>query len=215
LSSRKMMCHFKKHLNKTRGFTVIEVATALVILAIIFTTVLTVFKDAMRAVSDDRIKMQAFELARENMERILSQTSVSEKTEYGVSEINPQLEWELRTEPFTDPSGSGTWVKAISAATYLDANDQPKTLELTCWLTKVSKEVSEQMMKDRELLDANEFGNSNLEDPLLEKYGGLNDGSDGLGSDMRTKDPINQDAANKAKFDAIMEEYKNMTGGTK
>ncbi|OHB58953.1 MAG: hypothetical protein A2Y07_04735 [Planctomycetes bacterium GWF2_50_10] len=210
------MCHFKKHLNKTRGFTVIEVATALVILAIIFTTVLTVFKDAMRAVSDDRINMQAFELARENMERILSQSSVSEQTEYGVSEINPQLVWELRTEPFSDPSGSGTWVKAISSATYLDANDQPKTLELTCWLTKVSKEVATQMMKDRELRDANEFGNSTLQDPLLEGYDGLNGDSYNLdGENMRTNNPAGQDAANRAKFDAIMEEYKNMTGGAK
>ncbi len=157
-------------MNKRRGFTVVEVSAALIVLGIIFSSVLVIFNDATTSISESRIRMEAFEIARDNMERVLTQTSVGEIADYGISEQNPNIEWELRVEPFSDPSGSGTWVKAISSATYPDSNDQPKTLELTCWLGRVSKEIADQMMKDR-MRDYNEMGGDFTDANGLNPYG--------------------------------------------
>jgi len=165
------MCHFNKIKNTTHGFTVVEIVASLLVLVLIFSSVLTIFNDSMRAVSENRMQAEAFELAREKMEEMLAQTAVTEVTNYGVSDRNPNIEWETRVESFSDPSGSGSWVRAVSAVTYPDANDQPKSLELTCWLSKIPKEVAAQMERDKLLMKMWEMGFTGSEEEFLrEQY---------------------------------------------
>ena len=49
------------------AFTLIEVVMAVTIIAVTVTTVLTVMNRCLEAAIDNRTRMQAFELARENM----------------------------------------------------------------------------------------------------------------------------------------------------
>ena len=44
------------------------------------------------------------------------------------------------------------WVRAVCSATYPDANGQPKTVELTHWLTDVSDSVRLKIQRDQEKL---------------------------------------------------------------
>jgi prepilin-type N-terminal cleavage/methylation domain-containing protein len=140
-----------------RGFTVVEVVISLIILGLICSSVMLVVKRGMVTLGDSRLRMEAFEVARENMENLLTASSVSEMDDYGVSDKNPNIEWETVVEPFTDPATHKMWVQAVCSATYPDANGQPQKLELTHWLTDVPDNVRQQMLDDKEKLkDANE-----------------------------------------------------------
>jgi prepilin-type N-terminal cleavage/methylation domain-containing protein len=86
-----------------RGFTLIEVSVALVILGMISATVLVVVNRAMDTVAAWQTKMEAFEVARENMEKVLAQSSVTDKVEYGTSEKYPDINWETTIESFYEP----------------------------------------------------------------------------------------------------------------
>jgi type II secretory pathway pseudopilin PulG len=138
------------------AFTIVEVVVALAILTLICSTVLVVIKRAMVTLGESRLRMEAFEVARENMENLLTASSVSEMDDYGTSDKNPNIEWETVVEPFSDPATSRTWIRAVCSATYSDANGQPQTVELTHWLTDVPENVAQQMQKDKEGVDANE-----------------------------------------------------------
>ncbi len=139
------------------GFTVIEVVAALLIVALICSSVMLVVKHVMVALGESRLRMEAFEMARENMENLLTASSVGEMDDYGVSDTNPNIEWETVVETFSEPSGGKMWVRAICSATYPDANGQPQTVELTHWLTDVQESMMRQILKDQEKLnDMNE-----------------------------------------------------------
>jgi prepilin-type N-terminal cleavage/methylation domain-containing protein len=134
-----------------RGFTIIEVVVSLIVVALICSSVMLVMKHLMVALGESRMRMEAFEIARENMENLLTAASVEEMDDYGVSDKNPNIEWETVVEPFSG-AGDKMWVRAICSATYPDANGQPKTVELTHWLTDVPDSVMQQIMKDQEKL---------------------------------------------------------------
>ena len=146
------------------GFTVVEVVVAMVVLALICSTVTLVVKRAMVALGESRLRMEAFETARENMENLLTASSVGEMDDYGISDKNPNIEWETVVESFSGGGGaefdanasSKMWVRAVCSATYPDANGQPQTVELTHWLTDVPDSVMQQIKKDQEKLDAND-----------------------------------------------------------
>jgi prepilin-type N-terminal cleavage/methylation domain-containing protein len=157
------------------GFTVIEVVVALMIIALICSTSLMIIKEEMVQLGESRLRMEAFEVARENMENLLTATSVSEMDDYGTSDKNPNIEWETIVEPFSAEGSDKTWIRAICSATYPDANGQPQKVELTHWLTDVSDSVANQMRDDAEKLkdvndinepnmpgDANDFGSAEL-----------------------------------------------------
>jgi prepilin-type N-terminal cleavage/methylation domain-containing protein len=146
-------------ISSRRGFTVIEVVVALIVIALICSSVMLVMKHSMVALGESRLRMEAFEIARENMENLLMAGSVEEMDDYGVSDKNPNIEWETIVEPFSE-AGNKMWVQAICSATYPDANGQPKTVELTHWLTDVPDSVMQQIMKDQEEL-------SDMNDPNM------------------------------------------------
>ena len=140
-----------------RAFTLIEVALALTILAAITSSVLVVMNRCLEAAIDSRAKMQAFEVARENMERLLASNSVTDMTEFGVLEKNPDIKWETEVKSFYEPVTSRMWVQAVCSATYTDSNNEIQKVELTHWLTNVTKQqvkqILEQEKREQEFLE--------------------------------------------------------------
>lgn len=127
-------------LHAKTAFSLVETVTALIILALFSSTVLVVINRCMASAADSAIRMQAFEVARENMETLLSKGLVSEMTEYGSSDKYPQIQWQRTVETFYEPITSRMWVQAVCSAEYTDAEGQVQTVELTHWLTDVTKE---------------------------------------------------------------------------
>jgi prepilin-type N-terminal cleavage/methylation domain-containing protein len=121
------------------AFSLIEVVAALVILAFVSSSVLVVINRYMASAADSVLRMQAFEVARTNMEGLLTSDFATESIEYGNSEKYPDIEWETVVETFYEPLTSRMWVQAICSAEYTDSEEELQTVELTHWLTDVTK----------------------------------------------------------------------------
>ena len=134
-----MKCFSKKISSKT-AFTLVEVLTALSILALMCSSVLVVINRCAASGADIALRMQAFEVARENMEKLLSMQSVDEMVEYGDSEIYPEVTWETVVETFYEPITSRMWLRGVCSAQYIDSEGQEQTVELTHWLTDLTKD---------------------------------------------------------------------------
>ncbi len=145
-------------LRNRKAFTLIEVTVALIILGMITATVLVVVNRAIDTVVLWQTKMQAFDIARENMEKILVQSAVSDSVEYGISEENPDITWETTVESFYEPITNNMWVRAVCSAEFTDDNGEEQKIELTHWLTSLSKEqvlqILEQKQREREYYEA-------------------------------------------------------------
>ena len=114
-------------------------------------------------------RMKAFEIARENMEKLLVSDSASEGVEYGISEKYPEIQWQKRIETFYDPLTERMWVQAVCSSEYTDINGDIQTVELTHWLTglteKQIKEIKEAKEKEEEMLsEQDEFEEPNEPD---------------------------------------------------
>jgi prepilin-type N-terminal cleavage/methylation domain-containing protein len=155
------MYHSEKNIlirRKNRpAFTLIEVVTAIAILAAIVTSVLVVMNRAIATTIDTELKMQAFELARENMEILLASSSVSDMVEFGADEMNPNLEYRIVVESFVEPITSRMWVRAICSASYTDSTGETQTIELTHWLNNLTntqiRQINDQKKREQEYLD--------------------------------------------------------------
>ena len=155
-----MICLSNDNMFKRRGkggFTLIEVGASLLILALITTSVLVVMNRCIETAIDSRARIQAFELARENMEKLLGSDSVQDTAEFGTSEINPDLRWETVVETFYEPITSRMWVQGICSVGYTGSDGEIQTVELTCWLTDVTesdlKKIRDQEKREREYLE--------------------------------------------------------------
>jgi Tfp pilus assembly protein PilV len=145
-----MKSRFKSRGQKT-GFTLIETMTAVMLLAFIGVSVWIVLERCMLSAADTTQRMRAFEIARENMEKTLGTASVQESIDYGVSEQFPDIRWQVTIESFFESQSSKMWVRAVSSAEYSDPMGQTKSVELTHWLTDLTEEQSQQLMKSKEL----------------------------------------------------------------
>jgi len=100
--------------------------------------------------------MEAFEVARENMEKLLASDSAEETAEFGSSDKYPEINWQTVVETFYEPITARMWVRAVCSAEYTDIKGETQTVELTHWLTDVTKEqlleIMEQQEEDQELL---------------------------------------------------------------
>lgn len=141
---------------KPGAFSLLEVLTALAILALISSSVLVVINRCVVSTTDSVLKMQAFEVARENMETLLSRDSVEETVEYGTSEKYPGIQWQTVVETFYEPITSSMWLRGVCSAEYMDTTGDSQTVELIHWLTGLTKEQLMQIMnqQDEELLAA-------------------------------------------------------------
>ena len=135
-----MNCYFDRSGPKERAFSLVEVLTALAILALISSSVLVVIDRGADSAANAALRMRAFEVARENMEMLLASTSVKENAEYGESDKYPDIAWQTTVETFYEPITARMWVRGVSSAQYSDPNGQEQTIELEHWLTDVTKE---------------------------------------------------------------------------
>ncbi len=159
-----------------RAFSLVEVMTALFILGLLSSGVLLVVSRCVASAADSALRMHAFEIARENMEKLLASNSVKETAEYGTSDEYPEIKWQTVVETFYEPIGNRMWVRAVCSAEYEDMQGQKQTIELTHWLTDVTKDQLLQIMKQQEQQDQ-QF----LADQIIEtieeaaQYAGVNE----------------------------------------
>ncbi|MHC4211996.1 MAG: hypothetical protein ACYSWP_01360 [Planctomycetota bacterium] len=113
---------------------------ALIILAFVSTNVMVVVSRNMVSVADLSVRMQAFEVARDNMEYLLGSETVSEQVEYGFSEKYPDIEWQTVVESFYEPMTSRLWIKGTCLAEYEDSSGEIQKVEFTHWLTNLTKQ---------------------------------------------------------------------------
>jgi prepilin-type N-terminal cleavage/methylation domain-containing protein len=142
-----MSCYFNMRGIRKKGFSLIEVLTALAILALISSSVLVVIDRGTASAADSMLRMEAFEVARENMEELLSSTSVKESIDSGQSDQYPDITWQTAVESFYEPITSRMWIRGVCSATYNDPNGQEQTVKLEHWLTDLTKDQLLQMMK--------------------------------------------------------------------
>ena len=136
-----------------RAFSLVEVMTALIILGLLSSGVFLVVSRCVASAADSASRMHAFEIARENMEKLLASNSVKETAEYGTSDEYPEIKWQTVVETFYEPVTNRMWVRAVCSAKYEDMEGQKQTIELTHWLTDVTKEQLLQIMKQQEQQD--------------------------------------------------------------
>jgi prepilin-type N-terminal cleavage/methylation domain-containing protein len=133
-----------------KAFSLIEVVAALVILAIASSTILVVLNRCVASAANSALKMRAFEVARENMEKLLASDLVKETADFGTSDKYPEINWQTVVETFYEPITSRMWVRAVCSAGYGDASGQTQTVELTHWLTNVTKKQLLEILKGQE-----------------------------------------------------------------
>ncbi len=132
------------------AFSLIEIMAALIILALICSSVLMVYRRSITTAIDSQLRTKAFEIARENMEKLLVSDSVQESVEYGTSDRFPEIEWQTVIETFFEPLTSRMWVQAICSAVYTDSQGQEQTVELTHWLTDLSRQDMLKILQERQ-----------------------------------------------------------------
>jgi prepilin-type N-terminal cleavage/methylation domain-containing protein len=127
------------------GFTLLEVMTALAILALVSSSVLVVIDRCLESTADSTLRMEAFQLARENMEKILSSNTVEETVDYGRSEKYPDVSWQTVVEAFAEPVSGKMWIRAVCSADYTDSTGQEQTVKLEHWITELTDQQANQL----------------------------------------------------------------------
>ena len=164
--------HFGAPRKTGKGFTLMEMAAALVIIALMTTSVVVVMNQCIGRTTNYKLRAAAFRIARDNMEKLLNTKTMSESAEFGVSDLNPEIQWETVVEVFNEPIGSAMWLQARSSASYMDTNGEQQTIEFTQWLTGLTG-TQQNLVKDQK----------KREEEYLELYGDLVDPND-LGIDF-------------------------------
>lgn len=145
-----MICRFRKRDVHTRAFSLVEVSVAVAILALISSSVVLVISRCVASGMNSTLRMQAFEIARENMEKLLASELLEETADFGESEMYPGIEWETSVETFYEPVTARMWVQGVCLARYRDAEDQEQTVELTHWLTDVTEDQLDKMTSEQD-----------------------------------------------------------------
>jgi hypothetical protein len=105
----------------------------------------------MASTANSAIRMEAFQVARENLEKVLVAETVSESVEYGISELYPSISWRTVIEAFSEPVTGQMWVRAVCSADYIDATGETQTLELTHWIGTLTDRQAERLLDDEDL----------------------------------------------------------------
>jgi len=135
-----------QHAQRT-AFTLVESMAAVALLAFIGASVWLVLERCTASAADSIQRMRAFEIARENMEKLLGSDSVQEMTEYGISEKFQDIRWQTAVESFYEPITLRMWARAVCSAEYTDSGGETKNVELTHWLTSLTAAQSQQLME--------------------------------------------------------------------
>ena len=135
---------------KERAFSLVEAATAVIILAIVSAGVVVVINRCITSAADSELRMRAFAVARENMEKLLASDVVKETTEDGTSDKYSEIKWQTVVEPFYEPITNRMWIRGVCTAEYTDTEGETQTVELTHWLTDVTKDQLLQIVANKE-----------------------------------------------------------------
>ncbi len=133
------------------GFTLLEVIAALAILGLAASSVLVVIDRCVCSASNSALRMEAFALARENLEKILVRDSVDETVEYGTSERYPDVSWQTVIEGFPEPVSGQMWVRAVCSAEYPDSTGEKQKIELVHWITQLTDQQAGQLVGEQDL----------------------------------------------------------------
>jgi prepilin-type N-terminal cleavage/methylation domain-containing protein len=149
--------------DRRSAFTLLEVLTALAILALTASSVLFVVSQSVSAAADSVFRMEAFDLARENMEHVLTSPSVTEMVDFGTSEIHPNISWQTVVEAFSEPSEGAMWLRAVCTAEFVDSKGETQKVELVHWLAPLTDQQAARFMQgeDTESLSAEQIIESN------------------------------------------------------
>lgn len=153
-------------LKAKKAFSLVEAIVALIILALVCSSVLSVCNRCTVSATDLTLRMQAFEVARENMETLLSGDSVSEMVEYGNSDKYPEIQWQTVVETFYEPITARMWIRGTCSAEYTDTEGSVQTVELTHWLTDLTKQQLLQILEEnfaKTLEEAAEYAGVDVE----------------------------------------------------
>jgi len=131
----------------------LEVLAALTILAFVCSSVVLVVDRCVTSVADSSLRMEAFQLARENMEKVLASDSVTETVEYGRSDLYPDVSWQTQIEAFSEPMTQKMWIRAVCSAEYSDATGQKQTVKLEHWITELTDQQASQLEGQPQNLD--------------------------------------------------------------
>lgn len=122
------------------GFTLIEMIVSMLLLGMIGGRVMITIDRCMDAAQELALRRQAFSVARENLEQVLTRLSLEEGIEQGTSDVYPAITWETTLETFGEPVSGKTWARVICSASFEDEAEETQTVELTHWLTEVTEE---------------------------------------------------------------------------
>jgi prepilin-type N-terminal cleavage/methylation domain-containing protein len=172
-----MICRSKKATMRKKAFSLVEVLMAVAILALTCSSVLVVIERCVASATESVLRMRAFEVARENMEQLLASATVKESIEYGQSEKYPDIGWQTVVETFYEPITARMWIRGVCSAQYFDSEDQEQIVELTNWLTDLTKE---------QLLQIEKLNEDELEELAAELIETLEDAADYAGVDVET-----------------------------
>jgi len=172
-----MICRSKTTTIRKKGFSLAEVMMAVMILGLTCSSVLVVIERCVASAANSALRMRAFEVARDNMEKLLASTSVKESIEYGQSEKYPDIGWQTVVETFYEPITARMWIRGVCSAQYTDSDEQEQTVELTHWLTDLTKE---------QLLQIEKLDEEELEELAAELIETLEDAADYAGVDVET-----------------------------
>jgi len=134
-----------------QGFTLVEVVTALAILALASSSVLIVIDRCVSSASNSALRLEAFELARENLEKILISDTVEETVDYGTSDKYPDISWQTIVEGFPEPVTGQMWVRAVCSAEYVDSTGEKRKVELVHWLSPLTDQQAGLLVDQKEL----------------------------------------------------------------
>ncbi len=140
---KRSLRHFR------RAFTLLEVAVALVLISAILASVLVVMQQVQGAMMNMRLKTIAFEIARHNLETLLSQASVSDTADFGFSELYPDIDWQTVVEPFYEPISNRLWIRGVCSAGFTDSDGQRQDVELSAWLTGLTAQQAKQVLEQQ------------------------------------------------------------------
>ena len=140
----------RKTYKNTEGFTLLEVITALMIVTLITSTVLVTINRYAEQTINRQLAMQAFHLARENMEKILASDTIEETLEFSTSDDNPDIQTTSVVETFFEPQTERMWIRAVCSASFTDAEGKEHTLDFTHWVTDISMEQMIQIIEFRQ-----------------------------------------------------------------
>lgn len=157
----------------TKAFTLAEVVAALVVLTLITSSVLIVVSRCIKATIDQKTKIRAFQIARENMEKLLAATSIAETLEQGFDDKNPNIEWQTVVEPFYEPLTSRMWIRAVCSASYTDSDDERQTIEFTHWLTNLTKKQVLDIIKQKQQEKEELLAQGKMQEFVLEHIDGV------------------------------------------